>query len=769
MSEDEKISQLQYKLEQLTGRLQGFEKEIRELRAELSLQKNKDSYKESVGTPHVKTHEVPVKTEAAPPASVIPDSLPKDKPKKERGDWEKFIGENLINKIGIIILVIGVSIGAKYSIDNNLINPLTRIILGYLSGAALLIVGLRVKVKYENYSAVLVSGALAIMYFITFTGYSFYGLFPQLVAFILMLVFTIFGVLASLHYNRVVIAHIGLVGAIAIPFMLSDGSGRVVILFSYLLFINTGILVLSFMKYWKSLYYAAFGLTWLIFISWTISGYNEADHFALSLVFSSLFFLLFYITFLAYKLIKKEKFENHDIVMVLLNAFIYYGMGYGFLEGHESGKYLLGLFTLGNAVIHFIVSAYVYRQKLADKNLFYLLAGLVLVFITIAIPVQLDGQWVTLLWAGESALLFWIGRSQKIAVYERLSLPLMILAFLSLAQDWMFGYSWYSTYDDLPSPFLNIAFYTSLLFIAAFGFINYFHRKNKPEEPIFKARPLVDFQAMVIPAIFIFSLYYTFFHEISLFWEYQFASSRILTGGEYQEYDYNYSLLNFKVIWQIAYSLLFVSLLSWINMNYLRESVFGNINLLLNVLAIGAFCFIGVFELADLRQDYLSFSENELFQPGLGYLFIRYLPIALVAITLYLTHQYQQRPFMKSWPIYLFDMLLHMTVLWVITSELIHWMDVGGTQDSFKLGVSILWGIYSLLLISLGIWKGKKHLRIGAIILFGVTLIKLFFYDIATLNTISKTIVFVSLGVLLLVISFLYQKYKHLIADEKIS
>ena len=61
--------------------------------------------------------------------------------------------------------------------------------------------------------------------------------------------------------------------------------------------------------------------------------------------------------------------------------------------------------------------------------------------------------------------------------------------------------------------------------------------------------------------------------------------------------------------------------------------------------------------------------------------------------------------------------------------------------------------------IILGIYQNKKHLRIGAIVLFGMTLAKLFLYDIAELNTISKTIVFVSLGILLLIVSFLYNKY----------
>ena len=90
-----------------------------------------------------------------------------------------------------------------------------------------------------------------------------------------------------------------------------------------------------------------------------------------------------------------------------------------------------------------------------------------------------------------------------------------------------------------------------------------------------------------------------------------------------------------------------------------------------------------------------------------------------------------------------------------------------GSDASYKLALSILWGVYALFLVVIGIWKNKKHLRIGAIIIFTLTLVKLFAYDISHLNTISKTIVFVSLGILLLIISFLYNKYKANIADEQ--
>ena len=102
----------------------------------------------------------------------------------------------------------------------------------------------------------------------------------------------------------------------------------------------------------------------------------------------------------------------------------------------------------------------------------------------------------------------------------------------------------------------------------------------------------------------------------------------------------------------------------------------------------------------------------------------------------------------------------------MLSNELINWMDLSGTEGSFKLGLSILFGLYSVFLIILGIWKNKLHLRISAIVLFSLTLLKLFFYDLSSLSTIGKTIVFIVLGVLLLVISFLYTKYRKVLFGD---
>ena len=147
-------------------------------------------------------------------------------------------------------------------------------------------------------------------------------------------------------------------------------------------------------------------------------------------------------------------------------------------------------------------------------------------------------------------------------------------------------------------------------------------------------------------------------------------------------------------------------------------------------------------------------------------IFIRYISLAFVVALLVTTYQYIRKEFLKNNFSVAFDFLLHGSVLWIVSSELLHWMDIFDSTQSYKLGLSILWGIYALFMIVLGIWKKKRYLRITAIVLFGITLLKLFLYDVSHLGTIAKTVLFLSLGILLLIISFLYNKYKHLIFDE---
>ena len=125
---------------------------------------------------------------------------------------------------------------------------------------------------------------------------------------------------------------------------------------------------------------------------------------------------------------------------MLLNSFIYFGYGYLTTESVSNDGEYSGLFTVFTALIHFIACVIVYKQQDRFNDIFYFAAGMVLIFLTIAVPVQLEGNWVTLIWSGEAALLFWIGRSKSFSTYEKLSYPLIALAFISLLHDWSNAY-----------------------------------------------------------------------------------------------------------------------------------------------------------------------------------------------------------------------------------------------------------------------------------------------------------------------------------------
>lgn len=679
-----------------------------------------------------------------------------------KSNLEKFIGENLLNKIGILITVIGVAIGAKYSIENELISPLTRIVLGYVSAIGLFGFGMKLKKKYESYSAVLVSGAISILYFITFFAYSFYELIPQSLAFLLMVLFTGFTVVAALNYNKQIIAHLGLVGAYAVPFLLSNDSGRVDILFSYMAIVNAGILVIAFKKYWKPLYYTAFVMTWLIYSFWFLFDYKESEHFTVGLAFLFLFYILFYLTFLAYKLVKKEMFAATDIVLLLLNSFVFYGLGYAILSTNATATHYLGLFTLGNAIVHFIVAVVIYKQSLSDKKLFYLATALVLTFISIAIPVQLDGNWVTLLWTAQAVLLFWLGSTKKIDIYQKLSYPIMLLSFMSLLDDWDMNYdSYYITVVNQVIPLFNVGFFTSIMFVAAFGFILYLLKKVDFVSVFKKDGIWYQLSVFAIPIVFVFSLYYSFLLEIELFWDQLFYNSAIDVNGAngFTRQIKDHSLRDFKSVWGMNYTLFFIGVLAYLNFKKIKNKSLETALLILTLITILVFLVAGLYSLSELREFYLE--PSEYYNSGVFYLLIRYVSFAFLGFAMLTLYRFIKKDGIRKHFKIAYDIVLHISIIWVVSSELLNWLDIAGTKNSYKLGLSILWGVYSFLLIGFGIWKNKPYLRIGGMALFAITLIKLFVYDIAHLNTISKTIVFVSLGVLLLIISFLYNKYKN--------
>lgn len=778
MENNQKLDELIQRLEELSRKQVSFTREINDLRSEIKLLKltqlntqTKDHSETTEVKPEISEQIIPI---PEPEVLIQNPIVPKvEIPKKPRqpSDLEKIIGESWLNKIGILGIIIGVTILGKYSIDNNLISPLTRIILGYATGVGLLGFGIKLKEKFESYSAVLVSGAMAIFYFITYFAYLFYGLIPQIMAFALMVIFTVFTVFASLKYNRSVIAIIGLAGAYAVPFLLSNNSGNVTTLFTYIAIINLGILAVSIKKYWKYLYYVSFVFTWLIYAFWHFDSYylDEPKIKIIGLVFATIFFLMFYAVAITNRIIQKEKLVKTDIILLLLNSFIYFGLGYGILQAGSTEPYL-GLFTLLNALIHFGVGYIIKNKKIADQNLLYLVIGLVFTFITIAIAVQLNGNWVTLSWIALAVLLFWIGRTKKVVTYEQISFVIMFLAFISWIHD---GESFYYLNKRV---FLNIVFISSIISMLGFGYIVYLNRK-KEFHTAENQNTIANIMNIALPIMLGVVSYFTFSNEINLYFENWFESTAVKVPkqqeGDMDYTTYNHDIHSLKTIVLMGYSALFFGMLSLFNILKIKNKALGITAIIFTLISLFAAETIGLFFLGELREAYINTGLNEYYQLGFGYVLIRYFLFACIAFGIYTLFKYIRLEFMN--PLnkklkFIAEFALYASILCFLSNELITWLDLAGNKSVFKLGLSILWGVYALFLIYLGIFKRRKYIRIAAIILFAITLLKLVFYDIAGMNTLSKIIVSISLGALLLIISFLYNKFKDKISeDEQVS
>lgn len=901
---DPRIAELEARLDSLVRTQIDFQKEISLIRGELRdlRPKTRDPQPDrsfyvpperpttQAPKPPVESRRVPEPERAVPPPRFTVDNDKDHAPSDNafssyvsnyadsaRVDLEKFIGENLISKIGIIVLVLGVGIGAKYAIDNNLISPLTRIIIGYLFGFGLVGLAIKLKPKYLNFSAVLLSGGMAIMYFVTYFAYSSYELISQFSAFALMAMFTVFAVAAALLYSRQVIAHIGLVGAYAVPFLLSDASGNYLVLFAYIAIINVGILAISIKKYWKPLFYTSFAFTWLIYYVWFLTKYSAADHFDLALVFlgiffsifyatkivqeilyagkddtenlvcalatgfvfyafcfaiseaagdhvrswtffaylaaftiailatsfraygraflylcfpfvwlifgvwyldrydaeqhlylasafAAIFFAIFYFSILAHRLISEKFTFIEHTTLVLSNAFIFYGFGYSIMDGNEVLRNYLGLYTAAHAGLHLAVAHLVNKLRSAAVDVVQVLIILVLTFASISIPVQFDGNFVTLIWSAEAALLFWFGRARGVRLFEYCSYPVMVLAAGSMFLDWATSYNDRLSGAGPVSPLANGDFVTSIVFVAAFAFIYITNRDDRFEPAI--SNDVVRPVGYVIATVGAFVLYNMFRIEIGNYFHLRSTSVRegaIATPrGPYGDLQW------FNIASQINYSILFLTGMAVANLKRFRSSILAFVNSGLGLLALAIFATVSMFIFSELRVAYVSGMFDPIFIAPWMHVAIRPISYLFAAGMLYLLYIYSGDELMtdqiaESTLSLLFEAIAYTFVFIVASCELVNLMGQFGIADATKLGLSILWGVYALALIVIGIARNKKHLRIAAIALLAVTLVKLFLYDIADLDTIPKTILFVTLGITLLVISFLYTKYKALI------
>jgi uncharacterized membrane protein len=324
--------------------------------------------------------------------------------------FENFIGLRVIHFIGIIVLVTGFSIGIKYAIDKELISELARISLAYLAGIILYILSYRLKSKYTLFSAILFSGCAATLYFTTYGAFVYYNMIPFGLAFFIMIGLTIFTVYNALIYNRQEIAILGLIGAYAIPFLISKNQENATLFFLYISLINFGILFLSVKKTWLNVSRLAQHISWFLFIGWAALG-RAQNHEQTALIFMTLFFLLFLFTAASEKLRSKQGITINSIYQLVLNTMSLYFAAV-LTWGNDWKETDLALITLVLAGVS-AVQALLFYYKWKDENAKLYMGSLAFLFLLAFIAFQWEGLVVTFLWLLIAIVVFVLGLVKK--------------------------------------------------------------------------------------------------------------------------------------------------------------------------------------------------------------------------------------------------------------------------------------------------------------------------------------------------------------------
>jgi uncharacterized membrane protein len=67
----------------------------------------------------------------------------------------------------------------------------------------------------------------------------------------------------------------------------------------------------------------------------------------------------------------------------------------------------------------------------------------------------------------------------------------------------------------------------------------------------------------------------------------------------------------------------------------------------------------------------------------------------------------------------------------------------------------------------LGFWCRIQRLRIAAILLSVVTILKIFIYDLSFLETLYRIFSFIGLGLILLITSYFYHRFRSVIFGDE--
>lgn len=636
-------------------------------------------------------------------------------------NYEKFIGENLFGKIGILVFIIGIGFFVKYAIDQNWINETARTILGYAVGAGMLVLAERLHRRYHAFSSLLAGGAFGVFYLITAIAFHYYELFSQTVSFVILCATTVFMSVVSILYDRKELAVTALVGGFLAPFIVSTDSGSIITLQTYISILNVGMFCLAMYKKWGILPVVAFCFTYIILWMTTLTSGDLATPvcYIILLAFATLFYLIFLLPVIF--ILRTQCSGNMRramLTVVTADSFLYLLYGNYVLEHCDTAFAKDGFIAFFIAVVNLAVYLYL-RFRIAGQNtLRNFMLALTITFVSIGIPMQFDTANLVMLWAAEAVLLLWLFTREKDRIFEVGAVVLSLLTIASLLFYRLLGTP---LADPGESLFLNGNFLV-MLFISAVAFVvAIILQRNR--DLFSEDRRLIAYSPCNAVAYAVgFGILYV------AFWD----DFHIHVGSPVADYA---SLLSANVLLCVG---AFV-LRNRFGMD--RYKVPYDVTV---YLAAGLYA-AAVWNNASTEADLLRWIMT--------FVTIAYLAYVMRGLLLAMPDNRNQHT----------EFAIIATLVWLTGTRL---LVTSFHEENFSTAFSLSLGLAAFILMCAGMRYHSKEVRIVSLAEFGIVLGKLIFNDVWTMSALGKIIVFISLGILLLTLSFLYQKLKDVLFNE---
>lgn len=666
----------------------------------------------------------------------------KQAPKAKR-DYEKIIGENWLNKIGIAILVIGVGFFVKFAIDKNWIGELGRVGIGVGTGVVLMGIAHFLHKKYRAFSSVLIGGGISVLYYTISIAYHDYGVFKQPAAFGIMTGITLLSTVLAVFYDRKELAIIGLIGGFTSPFMVQGETGNYVAFFTYITILNTGMLLLSFFKKWQIVSQLALGFTVIFFGTWMImENMYDPRKGQYAMLFATIFFIQFLGANLVHNLVRKLRFNAWEFIQLSsISAFYYGGMLY--LLNVIDMSITPSMFTLILSGFFTVLTFVAFAVRETDKSLIHLLTGKAIAFTTLTGVLIFEGNHMTEYWIIESVVLLIVGLKGRMKLLTTTSFILIMLATIGLIRDWAILYDQSATLI----PFWNNIFATGIIYII--GVLISFILVSRVKSEALLVLPKSEYTT-ILGAMLFGSIYLVFLLEI-----YHQMDALLFEPGKQ------------LVLWCYHFALILVA---QIIARYRKSDLFRLTLFFIGCLAVVAYLIIGQYNNYQILKQVALTDTQTLFY------WLHFTLVGGVLTSLIISRQFSKTIIPDVKYRHYFYAVIWVVGLIIATNELDQIMGYAyaptyGLSKVFSHtqaeGYTVLWGIYSFIVMIIGMQRKNRIMRILALILFAITLFKLFALDIRNISEAGKIIAFISLGVLLLVISFLYQKLKQLIIGEE--